>query len=89
VEQIRSRTSEYESEVWSSFSLTIESGEVHFGVPEIDDRRRITRERERETIRRACYMTISRLCEVIPFLRSLTSEFIVREVAIERRDADT
>ena len=48
-----------------------------------------SRERERETISRVCYMTITRLCGVIPFLRSLTTEFMVRKVAIERRDADT
>jgi len=45
--------------------------------------------REREKISCACYMTLSRFCEVIPFLRSLTTEFMVRKVAIERRDADT
>ena len=38
VEQIRSRTSECGSEVWSKTSQTIESGEVNLGVPEIDDR---------------------------------------------------
>jgi len=37
---------------------------------------------ERETISCVCYMTISRLCEVIPFLRSLTTEFRVRKLQL-------
>jgi hypothetical protein len=60
---------------------------VHVAVPEIDDRTRITG--ERDTISCACYMTIWRLCEVIHFLRSPTTEFMVLKVAIEPRDADT
>jgi hypothetical protein len=38
--------------------------------------------RDRETISHACYMTISRLCEVMPFLTSLTTEFMVRKLQL-------
>jgi len=37
---------------------------------------------EGETISRACYMTILRLCEVIPFLGSLTTKFMVRKLQL-------
>jgi hypothetical protein len=47
-----------------------------------------SRERERETISGACYMTISKLSEVIPF--EITDYRIpIKKAAIERRYADT
>jgi len=39
-----------------------------------------SQEKKRETISRVCYMKISRLCEVIPFLGSVTTKFIIRKL---------
>ena len=38
--------------------------------------------RERKTISRVDYITISRLCSVIPFLSSLTTELMVRKLQL-------
>jgi len=85
MEQIRSRTSE--SEVWSWFSQTIESGEVHLGVPEIDNRIWIKRG-ERDNQSCLLYDDIEVMWSYTLF--EITDYWIYgTKVAIERSHADT